>query len=195
MNSPYVYISSSTVYIDQVIRTSIQNCTFSRNSGCSSVIREGKSTSDEATLLLENSAISDNNMTGLVAFAQFVIFKGKNEIRNNRNQQGAGITVTTNTAILITGSLFFHNNTATLKGGAILVNPEKKCNLVDLSWSSCLLNIIGRTTAVYFSSNRAGQGGSDIYGGKLAGCLYFYNFTNYDGPDIEFYDERNIYQM
>ena len=175
------YSLPAIVYIMQVFSKSIQNCTFSRNSGCSFVISD--STGHQAILLLEDSAISDNNMTGLVAFDQFVIFKGKNEILNNRNQQGAGITVTTNTAILIAGSLFFHNNTASLKGGAILVNTEQTCNLDGFSQYSCLLNVIGTTTRVYFSNNRAGQGGSDIYGGKLADCTYFYHFTSYYEPD------------
>ena len=151
----------------------IQNCTFSRNIGCSSVLSDSPNYG-RSTLLLMDSPISDNDMTGLVAFDDFVIFKGKNEIRNNRDQQGAGITITTNTAILIAGSLFFHNNTASLKGGAILVKTAQKCKLNWVGWQRnfCSLNVIGNTTAVYFSSNRARQGGSDIYGGKLSDCAY-----------------------
>ena len=178
------YSLPAIVSIVSVYTKSIQNCTFSRNNGCSSVLSDSP-TRESAVLILEDSTISDNNMTGLVAFDDYVIFKGKNEIRNNRNQQGAGIAITANTAILIAGSLFFHNNTASHKGGAILVDLEQKCSSVDLNPSSCLLNVIGNTTTVYFSSNRAGQGGSDIYvyGGKLTDCANFFDLKIVYGSD------------
>ena len=185
------YIYSSIVDIARVRRTSIQNCTFTRNSGCSSVIRVGDFGSDlEEVLLLEDSTISDNNMTGLVAFDQFVIFKGKNEIRNNRDQQGAGITVTTNTAIFIAGSLFFHNNIASLKGGAILVVSRQYIFSAIRLLNICSLGFSRSTTAVYFSGNRAGQGGSDIYGGILTDCSYVFGFEIFLGPDGELLDFR-----
>ena len=41
--------------------------------------------------------------------------------------------------------------------------------------SYCTMNLYGVTSSVIFSGNRAGQGGSDMYGAMLMGCDAFYD--------------------
>ena len=159
----------------------INNCTFSNNSGNQSVIMIHQSNdivtkclrkADNCSII-SNCLISDNNMTGIVISKSTngLKFIGRNVIQNNRNTQGAGIVLMNNAFIIVNGELLLYNNTADKHGGAILVmNPRSNSQLLF-----CTMNFDGASSSVIFSGNRAGQGGSDMYGAILMGCSAFYD--------------------
>ena len=159
----------------------INNCTFSNNSGSQSVIMIHKIDNGCYNIfkgrcnILKNSLISDNNMTGIVILKSIfeLYFYGRNVIQNNRNTQGAGIVLMNNAYITVSGELLLYNNTAVKHGGAILViHPLFKSPFAQsLLPHFCTMSLFG---LVIFSGNRAGQGGSDMYGAILMGCSELY---------------------
>ena len=141
--------------------TRIVNCIFSNNTGGNSVIVLFCSGHN----IFQNSVISNNNMTGITLIASKVTFYHRNVIQNNRNTEGAGITLSMQASIEVVGELCLYNNTADERGGAFLlqsstyaVDHQKECSIHD---------VYGR---INFSGNRARKGGSDIYGAVLMGC-------------------------
>ena len=174
------------------------NCTFSNNSGNQTVVLihliqdnnsicSWKVTNSEnipycGTII--NCTISDNNMTGIVIFKSFngIYLNGRNVIQNNRNTQGAGIVLMNSAFIRVRGELLLYNNTADKHGGAILVIQPQLFNSEPTN-SICTMNLHGASSSVIFSGNRAGQGGSDIYGAMLMGCEYY---GNHFVPDENF---------
>ena len=142
--------------------TDITNCIFSNNTGGSSVIFLCRLNS----FFFENNVISNNNMTGITLIASDALFSGRNVIQNNRNTEGAGITLSIQAIIAVAGELCLYNNTADERGGAILVRSstyavdhQKECTIT-----------VGDDGTINFSGNRARKGGSDMYGAVLMGC-------------------------
>ena len=174
----------------------INNCTFSNNSGNQSVIMIQQSNDINLTCvwknytqsncgIISNCLISDNNMTGIVIFksTQGLYFIGHNVIQNNINTQGAGIVLMNYAHIAVDGELLLYNNTADKHGGAILViQPLFKSQPPN---SYCTMNLYEASSSVIFSGNRAGQGGSDMYGATLMGCFAPYDdherFLSHEG--------------
>ena len=124
---------------------------------------------------ISNCLISDNNMTGIVILKSThgLFFIGRNVIQNNRNTQGAGIVLMNNIHIVVSGELLLYNNTADKHGGAILVmQPLFNSQLTN---SHCTMNFY-EASSVIFSGNRAGLGGSDMYGAILMDCDSHYMY-------------------
>ena len=174
--------SGTAILLVSSIAYLINNCTFSNNSGSQSVIMIHKNDDSfggcqwniysqvvfESCSIISNCLISDNNMTGIAILknTQGLFFQGRNVIQNNRNTQGAGIVLMNNIYIDVTGELLLYNNTADKHGGAILViHPLLNTQLPS---SYCTMSL--HCGSVIFSGNRAGQGGSDMYGAILMGC-------------------------
>ena len=178
------------------VKFNINNCTFSNNSGYQSVIMiiqiEGLCLFDNNTFtpncgVISNCLISDNNMTGIVVMRSVpmigLFFIGHNVIQNNRNTQGAGIVLMNNVYIVVDGELLLYNNTAEKHGGAILViHPQFKSQL-HMQYSYCTMNLFRASSSVIFSGNRAGQGGSDMYGAILMGCIAIEHEDEYEDKD------------
>ena len=143
----------------------IVNCTFSNNTGGNSVIVFFFKGSFSDGISFENCVISFNNMTGITLIASKVTFIGRNVIQNNRNTEGAGITLSMQASIAVYGELCLYNNTADERGGAILL--QSSIYAVDHQ-TECTINV-GHGT-INFSGNRARKGGNDIYGAVLMGC-------------------------
>ena len=121
-------------------------------------------------ITISNSTISDNNMTGITLIESNIRFSGVNVIQKNRNSEGAGIYLQSALShIKVDGKLMLYNNTADKQGGAILV---MKSRVNDLK-SQCTLNLVENSSLVIFSGNRAGQGGSDIYGAIMNNCYRY----------------------
>ena len=175
--------SGTAILLVSSILYFINNCTFSNNSGNQSVIMVD--TSDDIFSLcpwtsfgdgcssISNCLISDNNMTGIAVLRSTdrLFFIGRNVIQNNRNTQGAGIVLMNNAYIVVSGELLLYNNTAEKHGGAILVmNPLFNSQLADSHCTMNLYNVYGSHLVIRFSGNRAGQGGSDMYGAILKDC-------------------------
>ena len=148
----------------------ITNCAFSNNTGSQSVIVINFGGHEGICSTITNSTISDNNMTGITFVDNGVIyFRGRNVIQNNSNTEGAGIILQNTAEIIIQGELLLYNNTADKHGGAILVKQPLFYSLYIQS-SLCTLSFDKPSSSVTFSGNRAGKGGSDMYGAKLMGC-------------------------
>ena len=152
-----------------ITKMSITNCTFSNNTGDHSVIVVYKELSE---VIVTDSSISDNNMTGITIVENTIVyFKGRNVIQNNRNTEGAGITLHSTANIAVQGELLLYNNTATKQGGAILV--RKPLFELQGEYELCTIRYlydVYSSSKVFFSGNRAGKGGSDMYGAILMGC-------------------------
>ena len=169
----------------------INNCTFTNNSGNQSVIRIHqrydiilrclwKNFSTHCSII-SNCLISDNNMTGMYILKSYhgLFFIGRNVITNKKNTQGAGIVLPSNVHITVSGELLC-NNTADKHGGAILVIHVQPLFNSKLPHSLCTMNLHGASgSMIHFSGNRAGQGGSDIYGAIPMGCYVMYHYVNY----------------
>ena len=145
--------------------TQFKNCIFSNNTGGNSVIVFFCKGSFSDGNSFENCVISNNNMTGITLIASKIIFNGRNVIQNNRNTEGAGITLSMQASIAVYGELCLYNNTADERGGAILL--QSSTYAVDHQ-TECTITV-GYGT-INFSGNRARKGGSDIYGAVLMGC-------------------------
>ena len=121
-------------------------------------------------ITISNSTISDNNMTGITLIESNIRFSGHNVIQKNRNIEGAGIYLQSALShIIVDGKLMLYNNTADKQGGAILV---MNLPVNDLT-SQCTLNFVEKSSLVIFSGNRAGKGGSDIYGAIMNNCYMY----------------------
>ena len=148
--------------------TEIRNCIFSNNTGGYSVIEFYCNARDNS---FGDCVISNNNMTGITLIASKLSFYGRNVIQNNKNTEGAGITLSMQASIAVAGDLCLYNNTADERGGAILlqsstyaVDHQKECTISFYSI------IVGDDGTINFSGNRARKAGSDIYGAVLMGC-------------------------
>ena len=80
----------------------------------------------------------------------------------------AGITLRSTDYIEVQGELRLYNNTADGRGGAILV--KKPLFKSQEALSLCTINFYDSSSKLFFSGNRAGKGGSDMYGAILIGC-------------------------
>ena len=164
-------------------RTVITNSTFSNNTGDHSVIVIDR-INDYDRIIITDSTISDNNMTGITIVANnLVFFNGRNVIQNNRNTEGAGITQSSEAQIIVQGELLLYNNTAENNGGAIFVE-QPVFHLLKLS-SPCSLVLEEPSSSVTFSGNRAGKGGSDMYGAKLMDCSNVGSYVPHIGQSNE----------
>ena len=156
----------------------IRNSNFSNNTGQSVMMVDCNY--NEAVVdccRITNSTISENmhNMTAIIILDNSVVhLSGHNVIRNNRNTQGAGITLTDTSQIVVEGELLMYNNTADEHGGAILVIKTGY-----LPSNTCTLYFKGSSDSIIFSGNRAEKGGSDMYGAILMGCNSFNNEGDY----------------
>ena len=160
---------TAILYIDNT-RSLITNSKFSGNTGDHSVIViDCNSNNYNICGTIANSSISDNNITGITIVERMILhFKGRNVIRNNSNTDGGGIVLPNIAHILVEGELVLYNNTADKYGGAILVQTLLKQIIHAIH---CTLDFYDDYSSVIFSGNRAGRGGSDMYGGTLMGCV------------------------
>ena len=159
----------SVVYLNR-INVLIRNCTFSNNTSDAngrSVITLHQTSFKN---VIHSCTISDNNMTGITLIDTSATFSGHNVIQNNRNTEGAGIKLISPAYIQIDGELLLYNNTADKHGGAILVIASQQRTLQSSFRYPCSLMSDGNSSSVIFSGNRAGRGGSDMYGAILMDC-------------------------
>ena len=160
-------------------KISITNCTFSNNTGDFSVIvidNEIEYNSTKNIVNISDSTISHNNKTGITIIKSNgpIYFSGHNVIQNNRDIEGAGIKMESESQIAVSGILMLYNNTADKHGGAILIKQP----IFSYQRSSiCTISFDNTSSSVIFSGNRAQKGGSDMYGAILMGCAEDYITT------------------
>ena len=138
------------------------------------------------TLIVHSCNISkNNNMTGITLIDTSAVFNGYNVIKSNTNTEGAGITLHSSDSIYVQGELLLYNNTADKHGGAILVK-QPSIQAQRNQFLDCTLQFDEPSNSVTFSGNRAGKGGSDMYGAILMGC-------DYDAPHVGRPNESSWY--
>ena len=174
------YAVTFIVYLEQV-SARITNSIFSNNTSDAnggSVItlyKYGDDLFNTYIYMVHSCDISENNnMTGITLIDTRATFSGYNVIKNNRNTEGAGIILHSSDYIVVQGELLLYNNTADKHGGAILVKQPSIHQALQNQLSRCTLTFEEPYSSVTFSGNRAGKGGSDMYGAILMGC------SNYD---------------
>ena len=189
----------SIVYLFQV-QVDITNSIFSNNTsdanGRSVITLHHTGFRD----VIHSCTISDNNMTGITLIETSAKFSGYNVIQNNRNTEGAGITLFLLAYIEVDSELLLHNNIADKHGGAILVKQplllasQQRIMILmyelQFTRSPCTLMPADNLSSVKFSGNRAGEGGSDMHGAILMGC------HNHDGslvPHVGHTNETSWY--
>ena len=180
---------SSLVNLDNLYQAIITNCIFCNNSidnGHSVILLQ-----ETETAVIHSCTISDNNMTGITLMYTNTKFSGHNVIQNNRNTWGAGIKMFLNpeNIIIVQGELLLYNNTADEHGGAIFAKYQTAFLNYLKTVSHCTLSFKESSSSVTFSGNRAGKGGSDVYGAILMGC------DNDDGyvPHVGYSNETSWY--
>ena len=193
-------VVTSVIYLNAV-HVRIINCLFSNNTSGHSVVK----ISDQAEIgyvVIHSCNISDNNMTGITLIQAVATFSGRNVIQNNRNTDGAGITMFASSYIIIEGELLFYNNTADKHGGAVLATQPTHSLMVAIALrllgyttifasTPCTMTFKNNSSSVIFSGNRAGKGGSDMYGAILMGCSKAKN--RYQIPHLGHPNENSWY--
>ena len=134
---------------EQFNDVTIINTTFYNNTNGRSVITLYRS---NIHVLIVNSIISDNNMTGITAIESNIQFSGHNVIQNNRHTEGAGIILILPGTITVRDELYLLNNTAEHRGGAILVIPPLKYSTLhtENSFIRCSLNFYTNSSIYFF---------------------------------------------
>ena len=175
------FIDSSVATIVYLIQVNaiIKNCIFSNNTSVYLYLPSVITLHQGLRNVIHSCTISDNNMTGItVSETTNTKFSGHNVIQNNRNTEGAGITLLNTIYISVQGELILYNNTADKYGGAIFVVQSRQKGKVFLhvnngqftKFDTCTPMLADNSSSINFSGNRAGKGGSDIYGAILMGC-------------------------
>ena len=177
----------SIVYLFQV-QVDIANSIFSNNTSDANGRSVITLQQTGFRSVIHSCTISDNNMTGITLIETSAIFSGHNVIQNNRNTEGAGMALFLPAYIEVDSELLLHNNTADKHGGAILVKQpllfasQQRIMIwiydIPLQMHFCTLIPAYNLSSVKFSGNRAGEGGSDMYGAILMGC------DNHDGSQV-----------
>ena len=137
--------NAQVVYLKQT-HAVITNCTFSNNTGTGSQSAITIYQTDLHRTFITSSIISDNNMTGITLIDTGARFIGCNVIRNNRNTEGAGISLIHYADIEVDGELFLVNNTAETRGGAILL--EQPLWPLQYERPLCSLNFVSNNSSV-----------------------------------------------
>ena len=193
----------AVVYFEKA-RTVIKNSTFSNNKGGQSVMVFDCNIDDINRFCRDiicntvvNSTISNNSMTGITIFERTaILFKGRNAIHNNSNIEGAGITLPSNSFIAVQDELLLYNNTAYKQGGAVIVKKSPFLSMnapIQSPAFPCTIYFINDSSSVIFSDNKAGEGGSDMYGATLMGCHDDYKLNIPYTPHVGHPNETSWY--
>ena len=174
---------------EQSNNVKVSNTTFFNNTSGQSVI-----TFYRSTIIVVNSRISDNNMTGITAIKGHLEFRGHNVIQNNRYTEGAGITLVLPGVIAVTDQLYLLNNTAENRGGAILVIPLPKFFKLHLlnSFKSCSFTFY-HNASITFSGNTAKKGGDNLYGATLIDCYFIADISVISATHVGLANETSYY--
>ena len=164
-----------------------QGCLFRHNSGQVVLLYR----SNNVTFI--DCTFAENNGSGVVAFhTSYLVFSGQMNFINNSAYRGSGLVLTESTLYIDTAtSITFYGNTASNKGGAILVEGRSVTTEDSATNKYCFYQITrwDRTQKINFTSNSAARGGHDIYGASLASYCIVYM---YDQPNQH---QVSSYQM
>ena len=154
-----VALMTSTCCYSNQIRIQLSNCSFSNNTGGSSItyVTAGTSIDLSPTVVIQNSTFNNNTGTAVYCVSSYLQFKKDVLFVNNSATNGAAIHC--NEACQIEFNSFnisFINNYAMMKGGAIYVDLGSE----DCTKCQPFSNLSYNAT---FTNNIAGMAGDSIY--------------------------------
>ena len=176
--------NSQSVAIFHDINVRIANCLFRNNTQGRSVVTI--SVGSQINVIIKNSKISNNNMTGLTILSGPITFLGNNTIENNNAIRGGAINILELSIFGVYGTLTLRNNTARKFGGAIYQSNGMNLPTIELGNNASWCTLFpAANSSIVFSGNRAGKGGSDLYGAKLTDCYVFNQYIQRIGRPNE----------
>ena len=165
-------------------------------------------------LVLNNVSITNNNMTGLSVYRTAVVVNGTSVFHNNTGIDGGGLAMYGSSYLMFEKDsiLYFTNNSAQQRGGAIFVERQQNMSPCFFQYSD--MEVL-KSAKVAFFGNTAEKAGSVLFGGNIENCVlfnyYFYlipsdkcftqifNYSAQTGPsvisseptDVCFCDDKN----
>ena len=174
----YAYQSQVQIVLQNVTIDN-NSCNWSQNDFISNSEQPSAVRAEGVTsLVLNNVSITNNNMTGLLAYRIAVVINGTSVFDNNTGIDGGGLAMYGGSYLVFKNNslLNFTNNRAKQKGGAIFVNTQLTKN------SPCFYQYSEGTqpqsTRANFFGNIAKIAGTVLFGGSVY-CIHFTNPHNY----------------
>ena len=129
------------------------------------------------SLVLNNVSITNNNMTGLSVYRTAVVVDGTSVFHNNTGIDGGGLAMYGDSYLVLKeGShLYFTNNIAKQKGGAIFVESLQYRSPCFFQSSDV---IFPKSVKVNFYGNTADTAGSVLFGGDIDNCVLFNRYVS-----------------
>ena len=124
-----------------------------------------------------NCIFADNNNTALQLYDSNVYFEGGNIFRNNMARYGGALYLTGNSVIYLRpdAHIFFENNLALGKGGAIYITGGNEvAHFFDCQiqvFDPSFRNFSKLNIAMKFTNNTALKAGDALYGGQIDLCF------------------------
>ena len=125
-----------------------------------------------STILCGNTAIEQGgairSFDSVINFASNVVFDG------NQADTGGAMTIrqSTTLSLILNSKLYFIENHANTKGGAIHVNDPATCLHLFVNPCFFIVNVSTENTALVFFNNSAKIAGNALFGGQLDRCEY-----------------------
>ena len=181
-------VAQSALYISsyayqQQVQVVLQNVTINNNSLYNSMITSQQPSAVRvefvSSLVLHNVSITNNNMTGLLAYRTVIIVNSNSTsvFHNNTGIDGGGLAMYENTYLVFEENslLNFTNNMAKERGGAIYVHTIQSYSPCFFQYSK---DTIPQSTKAICSGNNAKIAGTVLFG-RNRYCLLFNNPGNY----------------
>ena len=131
------------------------------------------------SLALKNVSITNNNnMAGLTVYHTAVVVNGTLVFHNNTGIDGGGLSMYGDSYLMFhrDSIVNFTNNSAKHKGGAIFVDSQ-------LAFAPCFFQYSDRTlpqsVKVTITGNKANKAGTVLFGGDISNCLLFRSNQTY----------------
>ena len=137
-------------------------------------------------LVLNNVNISNNGMTGLVVRSTTVVVNGTVVFHNNTGINGGGLAMYENSYLVFHENtiLYFTNNSAREKGGAIFVKAQPQ-NDISLCFFQYSDHTHLQSVQVVMAGNKADLAGTVLYGEKIHECLLFNSKLTLDNESFD----------
>ena len=122
-------------------------------------------------LVLKNVSITNNNMTGLAVYHTAVVVTGTSVFHNNTSGvDGGGLAMYENSYLVFyeNSTLNFTNNSAKRTGGAIFIDSHRKIGSCFFQYSD---HTLPQSVKVTITGNKADAAGTVLFGGDVNKCL------------------------
>ena len=154
-----------------------------------SAINFDRNNSMDIDNVCENSATVTLNGGAIQSVNSSMTIDREVKFGNNTAFHGGAMFLThTKLILLSTAKIFFIQNRAYSRGGAIYIK-DSQCSFGSTHPIECFLSIetdlnrVSTNKLIFFSNNSAESYGSNLYGGQLNECRLYYYRTNYNSAD------------